>query len=80
MEAYILSIQSVQTPELTTGEITMATGHRATILGKKIVVNLNAKKGYRVSPGVNARARAVQKCAKGKSLEARKSCFKSTKA
>ena len=51
-------------------------GLRHTIFGKKLVVNLNAKKGYRVSPGVNARARAIQKCAKGQSLETRKKCFK----
>lgn len=46
------------------------------VFGTKVVVNLNAKKGYRVSPGVNARARAIQRCAKGKPLEARKACFK----
>lgn len=51
-------------------------GLRHTIFGKKLVVNLNAKKGYRVSPGVNKRARAIQKCAKGKSLEGRKECFR----
>ncbi len=52
------------------------TGLRKRIFGKMVVVNLNAQKGYRVSPGVNSRARAIQKCAKGKSLAARKECFK----
>ena len=54
----------------------MATGHRASVFGKKLVVNAHAKKGYRVSPGVNARARDIQQCAKGKSPEERKKCFK----
>ncbi|MCK5386783.1 MAG: hypothetical protein KAJ39_06335 [Gammaproteobacteria bacterium] len=54
----------------------MGAGLTKTIFGTKVVVNLNAKKGYRVSPGVNPRARAIQKCAKGKSLEQRKQCFK----
>ena len=52
-------------------------GFRKRIFGKTLVVNLNAKKGYRISPGVNARARAVQKCAKGQPLAARKACFRS---
>ena len=52
------------------------TGLRKRVFGKMVVVNLNAKKGYRVSPGVNARARGIQKCATGKPLEARKACFK----
>jgi len=51
-------------------------GLRKRIFGKMVVVNLNAAKGYRVSPGVNARARAIQLCAKGKSLTDRKKCFK----
>jgi hypothetical protein len=51
-------------------------GLKKRIFGKMVVVNLNAKKGYRVSPGVNARARSIQHCAKGKPLEARKACFK----
>jgi len=51
-------------------------GHKARVLGEKLVVNLNAKKGYRVSPGVNPRARGIQKCAKGKGTEARKDCFR----
>jgi len=50
-------------------------GFRKRIFGKTLVVNLNAKRGYRVSPGVNARARAIQQCAKGKPLAARKQCF-----
>ena len=51
-------------------------GHKKQVLGKKLVVNLNASKGYRVSPGVNKRARDIQKCAKGKGTEARKDCFR----
>jgi len=51
------------------------TGVRKRVLGVPVSVNLNFKKGYRVSPGVNARARAIQKCAKGQGLAARKSCF-----
>lgn len=51
-------------------------GLKRRILGKDIVVNLNAKKGYRVSPGVNERARAIQQCAKGKPLAQRKDCFR----
>lgn len=53
----------------------MGSGLRHTIFGKKLVVNLNAKKGYRISPGVNARARAIQKCAKGKNKSDREDCF-----
>jgi len=49
---------------------------RKRIFGKMVVVNLNAKRGYRVSPGVNSRARAIQQCAKGKPLATRKACFK----
>lgn len=52
------------------------TGLKVRVFGHKLVVNLNAKKGYRVSPGVNSRARSIQQCAKGKSLEARKDCFR----
>lgn len=51
-------------------------GMRKRVFGKMLVVNLNAKKGYRISPGVNARARSIQQCAKGKPLESRKNCFK----
>lgn len=50
--------------------------HRARVFGIPIVINANAKRGYRISPGVNARARAIQKCAKGKPLATRKACFK----
>lgn len=53
------------------------TGIRKRILGTMAVVNLNAKKGYRRSPGVNPRSIRIQKCAKGQSLETRKACFKS---
>jgi len=51
-------------------------GFSKRIFGKKLVVNLNAKKGYRISPGVNPRAAAIRDCAKGKSLAARKDCFR----
>jgi len=51
--------------------------HRKRIFGTTIVLNANAHRGYRISPGVNARARRIQKCAKGKNLAARKACFKS---
>lgn len=61
---------------LDVGDKTMA--FRKRIFGKTLVVNLNAKRGYRISPGVNPRARAIQQCAKGKPLAARKNCFKST--
>jgi len=49
---------------------------RKRVLGKKVVVNLNAKRGYRESPYPNERARRIQKCAKGKGLEERKNCFR----
>lgn len=49
---------------------------RKRIFGKTLVVNLNAKRGYRISPGVNGRAAAIRDCAKGKSLAARKDCFR----
>ena len=52
------------------------TGLKRRVWGKTVVLNVNAKKGYRVSPGVNARARAIQQCAKGKALAARKDCFR----
>ncbi len=52
------------------------TGLRKRIFGTMLVVNLNAQKGYRVSPGVNWRSRSIQRCAKGKSLENRKVCFR----
>lgn len=52
-----------------------SSNHRARVFGRTIVLNANAKRGYRISPGVNWRARQVQKCAKGKSLEQRKLCF-----
>lgn len=55
---------------------TKGTGVRATVFGQKIVVNAHAKKGYRRSPGVNARARGIQECAKGRGLSERKNCFK----
>ena len=51
-------------------------GLRKRIFGKMLVVNLNAKKGYRISPGANSRALAIQRCAKGKPLAQRKDCFR----
>ena len=51
---------------------------RARVFGHTIVLNANAKRGFRLSPGVNSRARSIQKCAKGKSLEARKDCFRTS--
>ncbi len=57
----------------------MTAGLKKNFMGKKIVVNLFTKHGYRVSPGVNARARAVAKCARGKSLDDRKECFAGNK-
>lgn len=52
------------------------TGLKVRVFGHKLIVNLNAKKGYRVSPGVNERARSIQQCAKGKPLAQRKDCFR----
>jgi len=53
----------------------MAGGLRPIIFGKRIIVNLNTKRGYRVSPGVNSRSRAIAKCARGQDLATRKKCF-----
>jgi len=53
-------------------------GLRRTVFGKTIILNIFTKRGYRVSPGVNARARAIGKCARAAgSLEERKKCFSS---
>lgn len=51
--------------------------HKATVFGKELIVDLYTKKGYRVSPGANARARAIGKCARGQNLADRKKCFES---
>ena len=48
---------------------------RPVIFGKKIIVDLNMRRGYRLSPPPNARARAIGKCARGQNLETRKKCF-----
>ena len=48
---------------------------RPMVFGKRIIVNLHTRLGYRVSPGVNDRSRAIAKCARGQNLEKRKSCF-----
>jgi hypothetical protein len=53
--------------------------HKPYVFGKKIILDMYTKKGYRVSPGVNDRARAIAKCARGKNLEARKQCFSNPK-
>lgn len=50
-------------------------GLRAHVFGRKLVVNLYAKKGYRISPGANAKARAIGKCARGKDKATRTQCF-----
>jgi len=46
-----------------------------TVFGKKIIVDLHTKRGYRVSPGANKRARAIGKCARGKSKAEAMKCF-----
>lgn len=51
-------------------------GIRTTVFGQKVVVDLFVKRGYRRSPGVNDRARAVAGCARGEDLDTRKKCFK----
>jgi hypothetical protein len=53
----------------------MAPPIRKFVLGKKVTVNLNAKRGFRISPHPNERAARIGKCAKGKPLAARKACF-----
>lgn len=53
----------------------MTSGVSTTVFGKKVIVDLFTKHGIRKSPGVNARARAVAKCARGQDLEKRKACF-----
>ena len=44
-------------------------------LGKTLMLDLGTKHGYRVSPGVNPRAKRIGELAKGKSLAERKSIF-----
>lgn len=53
----------------------MTAGLKKTVFGKTIILNMFTKHGYRVSPGANARARAIGKCARGKTLPDRKECF-----
>lgn len=50
-------------------------GLRTKVFGKDIIVDLHTKRGYRVSPGANARARAIGKCARGKSKAEAMKCF-----
>lgn len=45
------------------------------LLGKILIIDLSVKKGYRVSPGVNPRAKRIGELAKGKSLAERKRIF-----
>lgn len=45
-------------------------------LGKILILDLGVKRGYRVSPGVNPRAKRIGELAKGKSLAERKSIFR----
>ena len=52
---------------------------RVYVFGQKIIVDLNTKHGYRKSPKPNARARAIGKCARGKTLPERKKCFEGSK-
>ncbi len=54
----------------------MAPPIRKRVLGKLVTVNLNAKRGFRISPHPNARAMRIAKCAKGQGLAQRKACFK----
>lgn len=51
--------------------------HKPYVFGKKIILDMYTRKGYRKSPGTNARARAIGKCARGKGLQERKDCFSS---
>ena len=52
-------------------------GLRPLVFGKRIVVNLHRKKGYSISPGTNARARAMAKCLRGKSKSEADKCWDS---
>lgn len=64
----------------------MTAGLRKRFMGRAIVVNLFTKHGYRLSPGVSAKAAAIGACArdvgKGNSPETireRKQCFVTNK-
>ena len=49
---------------------------RKRIFGKTLVVNLNAKRGYRISPGKNSIAMAIQEECKGiKGRDNARKCF-----
>lgn len=55
----------------------MVSGLAKNFMGKRIILNLFKKHGYTVSPGVNARAQAVGRCArKAGNVEDRKECFR----
>ena len=45
------------------------------IFGRKYIPDGRVKRLLRKSPGVNARAKKIAKCARGKSLDVRKKCF-----
>jgi len=47
------------------------------IFGTKYIPDGRVKRLLRKSPKANARARAIGKCARGKSLPERKKCFES---
>lgn len=64
----------------------MTAGLRKNFMGRKIIVNLFTKHGYRTSPGVSAKAAAIGECARevgpGKTPEKkaeRKECFRTHK-
>lgn len=44
---------------------TMGKGRQVTILGKRMVINLNTRGGVRKSPGTNARSKCIAHHAKG---------------
>ena len=48
---------------------------RPVVFGKKIIVDINMRRGYRLSPPPGPRARAIAKCARGQDLKTRKECF-----
>lgn len=45
-------------------------------LGETLILDLRVKRGYRVSPGIGARAARIKELAKGKSLAERKKIFR----
>lgn len=57
----------------------MPSSHSITVMGKRFIVDLGVKGMVRLSPGANARARAIAKCARGQNLDKRKECFSGSK-